>query len=741
MKKNKSTNIMAGLLMILFIGIFLGLSGRFLYIQATGEVNDVSLEEWAKQKRTSSYSIPSERGRVFDSTGMTLAYDRPSYRLYAVVDEAFSENQKNPQHVEDPDKTATELAALLDANQEDILSILEKGIENDKAQVEFGDIGRGLSQQTKDDIDELNLPGVHFQKEAMRYYPNGMFASHIIGFARETENEDEDGHVDKNIQGITGIEKEKNDILTGRDGYISFERDKYNKKLLDPNEVIKQPEDGHDVYLTIDQKIQTLLEDAMTEVNEQYQPDRIMAIVMDAKTGEIKAMGNRPSYNPNNPVDVENWYNDSISIPFEPGSTMKMFTWAAAIEEGVYNGDETFKSGSYRINEQVQPIRDHNGGEGWGTISFDEGFARSSNVAAAKLLWEKMDSDTYLDYLHAFDFDKKTDIDLPGEDVGTISYNYPRDKLSTTFGQGTTLTPIQQMKAATSITNNGKMLQPYVIDKIVDPNSEEVLSENTPEVVGEPISEDTANQVLDLLESVVSSKHGSGSMYALDNYSVVGKTGTSQIPNPDGGYLTGYGNNIYSFLGAAPHDDPQLLMYVAVKQPHLETDDGYEAGSVPVSFIFKNVMENSLRYLDIAPDKENESETKEVSIGELIGKNVQKVKKELENQGINQVTVIGDGKKVSHANIGEGEKILPNQRVLLVSDKPQMPDLIGWSARDVLQLAELLDLELEMDGSGFVVSQSIDSGERIKGKETLNATLSPPNEAEDETAAEEEDEE
>src|SRR5699024_10752990 len=164
----------------------------------------------------------------------------------------------------------------------------------------------------------------------IRYYPNGMFASHIIGFAQKEDNA---------INGVTGIENEMNELLSGEDGYISYERDQYNAKLLNPNEVINQPENGGDVYLTIDQKIQTLLEDAMTQMDEAYHPERMTAVVMDPKTGEVLAMSNRPSYNPNNPTDVENWYNDAIATPTAPGSTMKMFTWAAAIEAGVYQGD------------------------------------------------------------------------------------------------------------------------------------------------------------------------------------------------------------------------------------------------------------------------------------------------------------------------------------------------------------------------------------------------------------------
>src|SRR5690625_4258517 len=409
-----------------------------------------------------------------------------------------------------------------------------------------------------------------------------------------------------------GIEKEMNDLLKGEDGFISFQRDYYNRKLLDPEEVVKKPVNGHDIYLTIDQKIQTLLEDVMTDVGQEYNPERITAVIMNAKTGEVIAMSNRPSYDPNNPANVQNWYNDVISTPVEPGSTVKMFTWAAAIDAGVYNGDELFKSGSYQINERIEPIHDHNRGKGWGSITFDEGFQRSSNVAASRLVWEKIGPDTFLEYLKAFDLDKTTNIDLPGEVAGKTLYNWPSEKLTSSFGQGSTMTPIQQMKAAIAISNGGKMLQPYIIKKIVDTETGEVVNESLPIVVGEPITEATAEQVLELLDSVVNSKYGTGKVYKLDDYSVIGKTGTAEIPNPnDPGYLSGQGKNIYSFLGMSPKEDPELIMYVSVNQPELRD---YELGSVPVSYIFKSVMENSLHYLNISPDQDETETIKTVKI-------------------------------------------------------------------------------------------------------------------------------
>ncbi|GAB3793543.1 penicillin-binding transpeptidase domain-containing protein [Virgibacillus kimchii] len=726
MKTNKTTHFMAGILIILFVGVFLVLSGRFLYIQATGEVDDVSLTEWADERRTASFSLDSERGKIYDKNGMTLAYDMPVYRLYAIVEEDYSTNPGNPQHVVDPAETAEKLAPIMEADESELLERLENGMENDAFQVEFGSEGRELTQQQMEEIDSLELPGINFEKESIRYYPNGMFASHIIGFARDTEIETEDG-ITRDITGVVGMENEMDELLSGKDGYISYQRDKYNKKLLDPNEVITLPEDGDDVYLTIDQKIQTLLEDTLTEVDAIYSPERMTAIVMDPKTGEILAMSNRPSYNPNEPSDVENWYNDVISTPVEPGSSVKMFTWAAAIEEGVYNGEEAFESGSYTVNERIQPINDHNRGEGWGSISYDEGFERSSNVAAAKLLWEKVGADTYLEYLEAFDLDKPSGIDLPGEVAGRILYNWPLEKITTSFGQGSTMTPIQQMKAASAIANGGKMLQPYVIQKIVDSTTGEVMEEKHPNVVGEPISEETSKEVLKLLESVVHGENGTGKMYQLDDYTVGGKTGTAQIPNPDPGqaYLSGRENYIFSFLGMAPMDDPELMMYVSVKQPELEPS---EAGSAPVSFIFNNVMENSLHYLNIEPDKDKQGSVRQVEVPKLIGTDPEITSESLVEEGI-KVTVIGSGEVVG-ANVKEGEHIFPNNHIMLVTDQPEMPDISGWSRREVLQLTDLLELKTETFGHGFVSTQHISEGTPLNRGDYLGVEFNPPNDAE-----------
>ncbi len=678
------------------------LSGRFIYIQATGEVQGVNLNEWAERQRSNHTELPARRGYIYDRNGMELAQDITVYRLYAIISEAYSPNpEKRLNHVADHELTAEQLAPILEMETSEIVDIFQRGVENDQFQVEFGREGSQLSREQKLAIEELELPGIHFIEEAKRYYPNGIFASQIIGLAQTDDNQV--------ITGITGIEAQFDDLLQGHDGKITFQRDSYNTRLLDAKEVIEQKHDGFDVNLTIDQKIQTILEDAMSQVEDQYQPERITATVVNPKTGEILAMSNRPSYDPNHIGDVDNWFNDVVSTPIEPGSTMKIFTLAAAIEEGVYNPKEKFRSGSYKIDQIDRPVTDYN--QSWGEISFEEGFQRSSNVGVSKLVWEKIGVNRFLDYLNAFHFDRTTGIDLPREQAGTILYRYPIEQLTASYGQGTTVTPIQLIQAATAIANDGQMMKPYIIQKITDPNTGQVVQQTEPEVVGQPVSKETANQVLAAMESVITSDYGTGrNIYNLESYSVAGKTGTAQISSSAGGYLEGHENYIFSFLGMAPSDDPQLLIYITVKQPEITKD---QSGSEPVSFIFKHVMENSLHYLNIQPDKEHEETVEKLTMPEWEQAEIDEIRQHFEEAGF-KPKIVGNGNRIINANIEPGEDVLSTQHILLITDEPTMPDLTNWSLRNVIELANLTELDLEVIGSGYLIHQSIEPGEAIE---------------------------
>ncbi|WP_163536713.1 penicillin-binding protein [Gracilibacillus sp. YIM 98692] len=719
--QNKSTKVMTVFWFVFFSLAFLVIAGRFVYIQATGVVSGVSLQQLADEKRTNQYSIRAQRGTIFDRNGLPLAQEHMVYRLYAILRESYTTNPLDPKHVKDLEKTANQVAPLINMDPDDMLDILKEGKEKDRFQVEFGQAGKQISQEVKEEIEALSLPGINFTEEPIRFYPNGMFASHTLGL---TDKEESDAG--ENIFGISGMENYMNDWLTGQDGSISYQRDKYNVKLLNPKEVIQEPDHGNDVYLTIDQKIQTLLEDSMSEVVSEYDPERITAVVMDAKTGEILALSNRPSFNPNQLSEVENWYNDVIATPFEPGSTMKIFTLAAAIEEGVWDPNETFEAGSYTANGKVRPINDHSGVPRE-TMTYLEGIQRSSNVGAAKLAYEKIEPNTFLDYLNHFDFDEKSGIDLPGEVAGRILYDYPIEQITTSFGQGTTVTPIQLVKAASAIANDGEMLQPYIIQQTTEHETGEVIESNSPEVVSQPISKETAQSALDILQTVITAEEGTGhNAYNLTDYTVSGKTGTAQIPDPETpGYMTGHENYIFSFLGMAPAENPELIMYVSVKQPDLNEEE-YEPGSAPTSFIFKNVMENSLRYLSIEPDKEKAEPIKAVEIPSWNGKTADEYALQLQQKGLSPI-VIGNGEKIERVSIEAGEAITPSQKLLILTDNPTMPDIKGWSLRDVLFLRDFLHLDVEWLGNGYVTDQSINPGDEIKEQDYIMIELSPPN--------------
>src|SRR5699024_5391872 len=251
-------------------------------------------------------------------------------------------------------------------------------------------------------------------------------------------------------------------------------------------------------------------------------------------------------------------------------------------------------------------------------------------------------------------------------------------------GQGSTVTPIQQLKAATAIVNEGEMLKPFVVKKIVNSETGKTIKEYDREVVGQPIEKSTAEQVIELLSDVVNEDGGTGDKFQLDDYSVIGKTGTAQIPNPDGGgYLTGRENYIFSFLGMAPKEDPQLMIHVSIQKPKLKAS---EVGSDPVSYIFKNVMENGLRYLDIEPDKEaQELAVDSATFPDILNKDVKEAERMLKDAGIEAVFV-GTGKKVIKTNMKMNDDVYPNEKVIIITDKPAMPDITDWSKRDVLQL-------------------------------------------------------
>ncbi|PFW92513.1 dihydropteridine reductase [Bacillus pseudomycoides] len=696
------TNKGAGYFMIFFLLLFLLLLARFFYIQATGTVHGQDLKKLAQDKHNKNGVLEANRGTIYDQNGHVLAQDANSYKIVAKL--------KGEKPVKDKEDAAKKIAGVLGTGEDEILATLNK----DKSQVEFGALGKNLTKEKKEQLESLNIQGISFVTEKARVYPNGDFASYVLGYAKPD---------DKGIaEGKFGLEESLDKYLRASNGSVAYTGDRNGVSLDGGKQNIKPPKNGENVYLTIDQRIQGFLEDAMKAADQHYEPSMLIGLVADPKTGKILGMSSRPSYDPNK-GDIQYYFNDPIANAYEPGSTMKIFTLAAAINEGVYNGQEYYQSGTYPVGNRK--IKDHNGGAGWGSITFDEGVERSSNVAFAILGDQKLGPDRFRQYIHKFGLDEKTGIDLPKEGKNTIVFDQQIQQVTTAFGQGSTVTPMQLVQAATAIANGGKMMKPYTIDRIVDPLTNKVELEHKPEEVGQPVTKETAEQVRQLLERVVTSPKGTGNAYKIDGYSVGGKTGTAQIPDGKGGYMTGKENYIFSFLGMAPMDDPQLIVYFAIKQPKLKDN---EYGAQPLAEMFKSVTKNSLEYLKIKPNQVKDSKKyvkeQQAVVPEVTGKTMEEAKATLEKAKFRPI-IVGEG-KVKQQVPKATEKTLKGDRVFLVGDKPLMPNIQGWALRDVMNLAKTLNLNLKPSGTGYVTEQSVAEGTPLQAGTELAVTLVPP---------------
>ena len=699
---------------LLYGGLFFLLLGRFVFIQVTGTAEGQVLSTKADSKYNREQVIQASRGKIIDRNGDIIVEDTLSYKMIAILSPKATNNSSIPRHVIDPAKTAQVLSNYIDMPEQDILNLLNKNIEADKYQVEFGKYGRDISHKMMEEIKNEQLPGITFIQDLKRLYPNGQFASHLIGFALKEETEDGSAI----SVGKMGLEQIYDKALTGTPGKIEFKGDTKGFLLPNAQKVITEPKNGNNIYLTIDKTIQNLLEDALNKAEEKYNPEKMTAVVANPKTGEILAMSQRPTFEPNTREGLStNWLNEAVEQTIEPGSTMKIFTLASAIEEGVWDPNATYTSGAYKVFDRT--IRDHNV-VGWGNITYLEGFQRSSNVSMAYLL-NRIGDETFIEYIHRFGFGEKTGIDLPHEATGTVSDKYPINRVTTTYGQGTTVTPIQLVQAMTAIANKGKMMQPYVIDKIVDPNTGKVISDHKAVEKKSPISAKTAEQVKEILASTVTSEHGTGQRFKLSEYTTAGKTGTAQIAKPTGGYYWGRKLFLYSFLGMAPVEDPQLIVYVAVHKPDLEDT---EVGSAPVSDIFNAVTESSLKYLNIEP--ENLEIAAPLEMLDVMGKNVIESQQTLEAQGLKTV-IIGQSETISDQFPKSGTSILSGGTVFIKgTGEIQLPNFTGWSKRNVMVYKSLSNVPIEIVGDGYVTSQSLTAGSIVSEDTPVVVRLSTP---------------
>lgn len=704
----------------MFIGaltMFLLVGARFGKIMVGGEIEGQNLSENVSRLYQSSDQVIAERGTIFDRNNNPIAVDATSYKMIAILTDSWSPPDR-PIHVQEPEKLANVLADHLALSYDEAY----RKLTSDSSQVEFGAAGNNLSYDTvkslKEDLKDNNLSGITFEESQTRLYPNGTFASHIIGLAQETEEDD-----DHQISGVMGLEAEFDDQLTGENGNIHFQKDRFGYAL--PNQKVHATEsvDGADIHLTLDRRLQTYLENIMSQVEAEHSPKAMTATVMDAKTGELVASAQRPSFNAMTKEGLDqSWQNLLVDYEFEPGSTLKVITLAAAIEEGVFNPDEYYQSGSYAIGGgRVRDVKP----EGWGTISYLEGLFRSSNVSFVKLV-EVMGFETWKSYLDAFGFASETGIELPNERPGKNPFVWDLQKANTAFGQGITVTPIQMLQAMTAIANGGKMVQPRIVDNLVNEDQDQE-AQNELTIQSQPISEETAEKTLKYLSMGVESDIGTARGYRIDGIPVAAKTGTAQIVNPETGrYFTGTANHIFSVVSMYPANDPQYIIYITVQQPELTAEAFH--GNIIVMNIYKPLVQR----LMIHEGKQVEDNEIDTTTWDLMpqyaGEPLDQATQEISEMGA-EFSVVGEGDKVVSQYPYQGAKITKGQRIILLTNNAMtVPDFTGWSRNDLSKLGEMTGIAIEMNGEGFVQSQSINPGTHIEAGDQLKVTLSQPSE-------------
>lgn len=673
---------------------------KLSYVALNDEVEGTNLAELARNRSTGTRVLRAERGKIFDNAGELLAQNVNSYKMIAYLNESRTTDERFPKHVVDKAGTAAALAKVLNDNgiettEKYLLDLLN---QTGLYQTEFGRVGNGLTENVKRQIDALDLPGIDFVKTSKRYYQNGNFASYIIGYAKTYETTD-----GPNTVGELGIEGYCDRYLKGTDGSVVFQKDAYGYQMAGDDKITytKEALDGYDVYLTLDKQVQIFLDNAVEEL-KKFSPEWITLTIADAKTGAIIGSSTSPSFNPNT-LDITEYKNPLISFTYEPGSTMKIFSFMSAIEDpdGKYNGDEIYHSGT--INVADYTIKDWNK-YGWGNISFDTGFTYSSNVAAVKLA-QRLGKRKLTEYYEKLGFGKKTDIQLANEASGDLSFDYEVEVASASYGQGITVTPIQMIQALTTITNDGTVLKPYIIDKIVDPNTEEVVYQGKRVELEKVYSTSTVNKIIELMDKTVNSDDpvATGKVYATPAVRLIGKTGTANYVGENGKYVTGTYNTIRSFAGVFPKENPEYIIYVAQKD--------FKGTGKDIGNVIKKLVESVAKYRNLDERPSDKDETKIVTIGNYLNTSLISSQSKLTNLGITPV-VIGDGTTVISQYPKKNTKVSQKSKVFLLTNGTSqvMPDMKGWSSSEVTTFASILNIPLTINGYGYVASTNIPAG-------------------------------
>ena len=728
------------LLSILVFFIFLI---NFAVIIGTDSKFGKNLSELSHQVHQKTEIVPAKRGTIYDRNGAVIAEDATTYNVYAIIDKTYKSAKGEVLYVEESqyNQVADVFNRYLGMEKDYVVQQLSQKKLN---QVSFGAAGNDISYSNMDairsELEAANIKGVDFTTSPNRSYKNGTFASQFIGQAQLIE--DKEGN--KTLQGTTGIEKSLDRILGGQDGVVTYEKDRNGNIVPGSDKVAVKTEDGKDVYTTLSAELQTYLETRMDVFQEKVKGKFVNATLVSAKTGEILATTQRPTYNADTKegLDIKHlktWNTILYQDQYEPGSTMKVMLLASAIDHGTFPAyNEVYYSNELQVKDATIRDWDVNMGLSEGRyMNIAQGFAYSSNIGMTKLE-QKMGNNVWMNYLTLFKFGLPTRFGMGDESFGGLpGDNYVTQAMSS-FGQGISVTQTQMLRAFSAIANDGEMLEPKFISAIYD-GKHESARKSQREIVGNPVSASVAQQTRNYMITVGTDPQF-GTLYSSDGpiiqvagQNVAVKSGTAQIATANG-YLEGENDNIYSIVVMTPAEDPDFIMYVTVQQP--------EVSFSPKSWqeLVNPVLEDAVALKDelnlVTETKALDGVTKEATYkmpsAESLSKELN-LKQTISPGGfadelrrnLIQPVVLGTGKNIKKMSVSAGTKLKANEQVLLLTDDlDSVPDMYGWTKENVDKFAEWTGIEITYKGEGSRVSkQNVKVETALKKTKKITITL------------------
>ncbi|KXG78486.1 Stage V sporulation protein D [Fervidicola ferrireducens] len=676
-------------LLLICFALNIALMGRVFYIQF---VRGDELRSKAKEQWTRDSPVEPKRGTIYDRNMNPLAISASVKSVMA-----------SPPDIEDVEKTASLLSPALNIDKEVLIKTLEEAKKKKKGSI-F--IKRKITDEEAEAVRKLNLKGIYFTEESKRFYPEKNLASHVLGFTG----------IDS--QGLEGVELIYDKYLRGIPGRIISEKDALSRELPFGLEKYIPPEEGLNLVLTIDKVIQHIAERELEKALAENNAKKGTIIVMDPNTGEILALANKPDYDPNNYKNYPSsiWRNSAVSDVYEPGSTFKIVTAAAALEEGVVSPDDKFYDPGYVVVSGVR-IKCWRAG-GHGSQTFAQVVQNSCNPGFVEVA-SRLGKEKFIKYIKGFGFGETTGIDLPGEARGIFNPDKvgPVELATISFGQGISVTPIQLITAVAAVANDGKMTAPHVTKALVDKEGN-VVQEFKPRVIRQVISEDTARELKSLLESVV--ENGTGGRAKIEGYKVAGKTGTAE-KYADGKYVA-------SFVGFAPADDPQFVVLVIIDEP----STGIYYGGQIAAPIFQKVMADILKYKGVKPQLSDSEPKEAVKVPDVRNLYVEDARQVLMKHKLS-VRVEGQGLVVYEQVPAPDSEVPVGSTVLLkVSDAKTdknpatVPDLTGRTMREASEILNAVGLKIDIKGSGFAVRQNPPPGAEVEIGTVVQVFFEPP---------------